>query len=165
MAGLILRSSRTDAKGRPTGEYLLVVIGYYSRYYEIQFLTSVIAFQIILRLENTLAVHGLPVSITSDNEPQFRSEEFKRYLVDNDILHHKVTKLWTQANGEMRRQNRSLLESMKIALAKGKDWRKEIVRYLQPYNSTQCHGRFPGKIAVRAEDTLKVSRAARSHSK
>ena len=120
----------------PTGEYLLVVIDYYSRYYEVEILMSVTASQIISRLEKIFAVHGLPVTITSDNGPQFRSEEFECYLVDNGILHRKVTPQWAQANGEVERQNRSLLKSMRIAQAEGKNWKKELVRYLATYRTT-----------------------------
>ena len=120
----------------PTGEYLLVVIDYYSRYYEVEILMSVTASQIISRLEKIFAVHGLPVTITSDNGPQFRAEEFEQYLVDNGILHRKVTPQWAQTNGEVERQNRSLLKNMRIAQAEGKNWRKELVRYLATYRTT-----------------------------
>ncbi|XP_022795609.1 uncharacterized protein K02A2.6-like [Stylophora pistillata] len=120
----------------PTGEYLLVVIDYYSRYYEVEILMSVTASQIISRLETIFAVHGLPVTITSDNGPQFRCEEFEHFLVDNGILHRKVTPQWAQANGEVERQNRSLLKSMRIAQAEGKNWRKELFHYLATYRTT-----------------------------
>ena len=60
------------------------------------------------------------MNITSDNEPQFQSKEFEKYLVDNGILHRKVTPPWNQANGEVERQNRSLLKGMSIAQAEGK---------------------------------------------
>ncbi|XP_022792295.1 uncharacterized protein LOC111331444 [Stylophora pistillata] len=120
----------------PTGEYLLVVIDYYSRYYEVEILMSVTASQIISRLETIFAVHGLPAIITSDNGPQFRSEEFEHFLVDNGILHRKVTPQWAQANDEEERQNRSLLKSMRIAQAEGKNRRKELVHYLATYRTT-----------------------------
>ena len=84
----------------PPGEYLLVVIAYYSRYYEVEILMSITASQIISRLEKIFTVHGLPVTITSDNRPQFWSEEFEHYLVDNGILHCKITPQWAQADGE-----------------------------------------------------------------
>ena len=114
----------------------MVVVDYYTRYYEVEILTSIVASQIILRLERIFAVHGLPVSITSDNGLQFRSQEFEKYLVGNGILHHKVTPLWAQASGEVERQNRSLLKSMRIAQAEGKDWRIELVHYLATYRTT-----------------------------
>ena len=120
----------------PTGEYLLVVIDYYSKYYKVEILMSITASQIISRLEKIFAVHGLPVTTTSDNGPQFRSEEFEQYLVDNGILHRKVTPQWAQANGELERQNQSLLKNMRIAQAEGKTWRKELVHYLATYRTT-----------------------------
>ena len=104
----------------PTGEYVLVVIDYYSWYYELEILMSVTASQIISRLEKIFAVRGLPVTRTSNNGPQFRSEEFEHYLVGNGGLNRKVTSQWAKANGEVERQNRSLLKSMRIAQAEGK---------------------------------------------
>ena len=120
----------------PHREHLLVIVDYYTRYYEVEILTSIVVGQIILRLERIFAVRGLPVSITSDNGLQFQFEEFEKYLVDNGILHRKVTPLWAQANGEVERQSRSLLKSMTIAQAEGKDWKIELVHYLATYRAS-----------------------------
>ena len=73
------------------------------------------------------------MNITSDNEPQFQSKEFEKYLVDNGILHRKVTPPWNRANGEVERQNRSLLKGMSIAQADVKDWRNELIHYLSTH--------------------------------
>jgi len=62
----------------------------------------------------------------SDNGPQFRSEVFERYLVDNGIEHRKNTPLWLQANGEVERQNKFLLKRIKIAQAEGEEWKNEV---------------------------------------
>ena len=80
--------------------------------------------------------HGLPVSVTSDNGPQFVSEVFEQYLEDCGIDQRKTTPLWPQANGEVERQNRSLLKRMRIAQAEGKEWKKEVHKYLVAYRST-----------------------------
>ena len=69
-----------------TGEYLLLLIDYYSRGYEIEILMSITASQIISYLEKIVAVLGPPVTITSDNGTQFRSDKFEHNLVDNGIL-------------------------------------------------------------------------------
>ena len=61
--------------------------------------------------------------IKSDNGPQFRSEKFKDYCEQNGIVHQKVAPKWAQANGEVERQNTSLLKRMKIAQAESKPWR------------------------------------------
>ena len=60
----------------PSGDHLLVVVDYYSRYMEVEVLTSTTADKVIASLRKIFLTHGLPVSITTDNGPQFISEEF-----------------------------------------------------------------------------------------
>ena len=92
--------------------------------------------KVIEFLEKIFTTHGLPLSLRSDNGPQFRSEVLEQYLEDSGIEYRKTTPLWPQANGEMERQNKSLLKRMKIAQAEGKEWKKEIRKYLVAYRST-----------------------------
>ncbi|KAL9985305.1 hypothetical protein ACROYT_G007693 [Oculina patagonica] len=56
--------------------------------------------------------------------------------LDQGTEHRKTTPLWPQANGEVERQNKSLLKRMRIAQAKEKEWRKELRKYLVAYRST-----------------------------
>ena len=120
----------------PSGESVLVIVDYFSRYYEVEVMRSTTSEKVIKCLEKVFTTHGLPLSIRSDNGPQFRSEVFERYLEDNGIEHRKTTPLWPQANGEVERQNRSLLKRMRIAQAEGKEWKKEVRKYLVAYRST-----------------------------
>ena len=120
----------------PSGESVLVIVDYFSRYYEVEIMRSTTSEKVIECLEKIFTTHGLPQSLRSDNGPQFRSEVFERYLVDNGIEHRKTTPLWPQANGEVERQNKSLLKRMKIAQAEGKEWKKEVRKYLVAYRST-----------------------------
>ena len=80
--------------------------------------------RIIESIENMFTWHGLPVTISSDNGPQFRSAEFQQYLDENGIIHLRTTPLHPSANGEVERQNRSLLKRIKIAHAESKDRKK-----------------------------------------
>ena len=50
--------------------------------------------------------HGLRYTVTSDNGPHFVTESFQTFLKDSGIRHRKITPLWSQANGEIERQNR-----------------------------------------------------------
>ena len=61
-------------------------------------------------------------------------------LDDNTII--------PQANGEVERQNRSLLKAVRIAQATGKDWRKELNKFLQAYrgNPHTVTGDNPAKL-------------------
>ena len=70
--------------------------------------------KVIDRLADTFCRHGLPVTIKSDNGPQFKSVEFKEYCEQHGITHLKVTAKWAPANGGVERQNRSLLKRLQI---------------------------------------------------
>ena len=119
----------------PTGESILVVVDYYSRYYEIDVLRSTVTSKVISSLEEIFARHGLPESLTSDNGPQFIATEFTESMEQQGIRHHKVTAKWPQANGEVERQNSSLLKRLQIAHAEKKNWKKELNVYLAGYRS------------------------------
>ena len=120
----------------PSGEYLFVVVDYYSRYFEVAIMKSVTSRKIIDTLEIMFSTHGIPNSLKTDNRPQFVSDEIEKYFQDNDIEHRTSTPLWPQANGEVERQNRSLLKVMRIAQAEKKDWRRELLKFLMAYRST-----------------------------
>ena len=96
----------------PSGHYLLVVVDYYSRYYEVAILPSTTTGKVIECLEDIFSRHGLPISLKSDRGPQFISDEFQEYCKQNNIAHCKVTARWAQANGEVERQNASLLKRL-----------------------------------------------------
>lgn len=80
---------------------IFVVIDYYSRYYECAILNRPPRLKVIDSLEEVFSCHGLPVTIKSDIGPQFHSQKFRDYCIDNGISHLKVTPRWTQANGEV----------------------------------------------------------------
>ena len=86
-------------------------------------------------LAYTFCRHGLPNNIKSDNGPQFKSHEFREYCEQHGIIHQKVTATWAQANGEVKRQNQSLLKRSQIAQAENKPWRAELRKYLTAYRS------------------------------
>lgn len=87
-------------------------------------------------LTKIFSTHGLPLTITTDNGPQFKSQHFHNYCLEHGIGHRKITPIWPQANGEIERQNRSLLKRMRIAQAEKKNWKEEIHKYLFMYRSS-----------------------------
>ena len=52
-------------------------------------------------------------------------------------MHRKSTPYWPQANGEVERQNRSLLKRIRTSVAEGRDWKDDLMNYLYMYISTQ----------------------------
>ncbi|XP_028415017.1 uncharacterized protein K02A2.6-like [Dendronephthya gigantea] len=142
----------------PGGEYLFVVVDYYSRYFEVDILKSILFSSIIDSLDRMFAMHGIPESMKTDNGPQFVSAQFKDYMRANNVKHVFSTPLWPQGNGEVERQNRTLLKSMKIACATGGDWKKELNKFLMAYRSTPhtVTGVSPAKLMFGREIRTKV---------
>ena len=143
----------------PSGEYVFVVVDYYSRYFEVDILKSVTSASIIGSLERIFCTHGLPLSLKTDNGSQFTSEEFGTFLKTNSIQHRTSTPLWPQANGEVERQNRSLLKALKIAQAEKKNLRVEIRKFLTAYRTTphSSTGVSPAKLLFNREIRSKIS--------
>lgn len=120
----------------PTGESMLVVVDYFSRFVEVAILKSTTSTKIIEAISPMFARFGVPFSLRTDNGPQFVSEEFESFLQAYGVEHRRTTPLWPQANGEVERQNRSLLKCLQIANLEGKNWRTELVTWLAAYRST-----------------------------
>lgn len=133
----------------PTDEYLLV-----SRFFDVAVSTSVTSGKIISCLEAMFATHGLPLSIKTENGPQFLSEEFEAYLKDNNIEHRTSTALRRQAHGEVERQNRSLLIAMRVAHNEGRYWRKELQKLLLGYRRKQKGKDYADNLRGACESNL-----------
>ena len=102
----------------------------------LEFTKSTTSEKIVSMLSKIFVTHGPPLSLRTNNGPQFVSEYFKKYLEENGIEHRRTTPLWPQANGEIERQNRSILKRLRIAQAEGRNWRAEIDNFLMMYRST-----------------------------
>ena len=120
----------------PSGENLLVAVDYYSRWFEVGILYSTSANKIVRCLDHWFTSHGLPELIVTDNGVQFTSLEFRDFVRENGICHRKVTPYSPQANGEVERQNRSIMKAIKTIRAEGKDWKKELNTFLKAYRCT-----------------------------
>ena len=120
----------------PTGESLLVVVDYYSRFYEVAIMCSTAAKRVVDVLTQIFSRYGFPFTLKSDNGPQFCCAEFEKFLSDHGIEHLTSPPLWPQANGHVERQNRTLLKTLKVAHVEGKNWREELQKFLLAYRTT-----------------------------
>ncbi|XP_055604267.1 uncharacterized protein K02A2.6-like [Uranotaenia lowii] len=134
----------------PDGQYLLVVIDYYSRFMEVVEMNSITAADTVAELAIIFSQYGIPVTLRVDNGPQFseKCEEFRSFCESSGIQIVNTIPLWPAMNGEVERQNRSLLKRLRIAQELGKDWRAEMRRYLLTYHSTNhtTTGKSPGEL-------------------
>jgi hypothetical protein len=108
------------------------VIDYYSRYYEIDIIKDISSEKIVDCLETMFARNGLPKTIKSVNGPPFVSKYVEQYLKDINVKHRKIT---PSSNGEVERQNRSLMKRIRIAQAESSNWKTEVRKYLVAYRT------------------------------
>ncbi|XP_055623407.1 uncharacterized protein K02A2.6-like [Toxorhynchites rutilus septentrionalis] len=104
----------------------------------------------IKRLDPIFARFGNPFSITADNGRQFISEEFEGYCVSKGFKLIHTTPYWPQQNGEVERQNRSILKRLTISQATNVDWEVELNKYLLMYRSTphSTTGKIPSEMLL-----------------
>ena len=142
----------------PTGEHLLVLVDYYSRWMEVDVIRTTSSKTIIHRLDAQFARHGLPRGLRTDNGSNLVSKEVEEYLKEMGIEHRYTIPLWPRANGEVERQNRSLLKSIRAAHAEGKNWREELNKFLLAYRSTphSTTGKSPAALLFRRRLTTKL---------
>ena len=132
----------------PTGEHLVVLTDYFSRWVEVDIVRSTLSKDIIKHLDAQFARHGIPRSLRTDNGPNLVSNEMESYLKEMGITHKLTTPLWPRANGEVERQNRSLLKAMRAFHVEKKDWKTELNKYLLAYRSTphSVTGKSPSQL-------------------
>lgn len=120
----------------PNGKHLFVVIDYYSRYLEAEFMSSITAEATIKVLKRMFVRLGNPTTITLDNGRQFCSTKFEEFCSSQKIKLLHSTPYWPQANGEVERQNRSIEKHLRIAHNTHRDLERELQEYLSMYYTT-----------------------------
>jgi hypothetical protein len=150
----------------PDGEYILAIVDYYSRFVAVEVIRRITTDDVIRCLNQVFATHGYPLSLKTDNGRQFVSEEFESYLEENGIEHRLSPPLWPQANGEIERQNRTILKSMRIAHSQGKDWKRELYKSLLAYRTTphETTGETPSKMLFKREIRSKLPEYREDHT-
>ena len=80
----------------PTGESVLVVLDAYSKYPEVENVSSTAAKDTIPALERIVrifATHGIPEVLKTDNGPPFQSHALQSFVKEKGFTHRKITPL------------------------------------------------------------------------
>ena len=77
----------------PSGQYLLVAIDEYSRFPEVEIISSTAAKVVIPKLNSIFVRQGFPNIVKTDNGPPFQGTEFAEYAKTVGFKHRKITPL------------------------------------------------------------------------
>ena len=126
-----------DFKGPfPSGEYLLVIVDDFSRFPEVEIVSSTSARAVIPKLDAVFARQGIPDVVKTDNGPPFNGHDFKQFAEYTGFTHRKCTPLWPRANGEAERFIRTLVKTIRTTSASGLNWKQELWKFLLQYRAT-----------------------------
>lgn len=85
----------------------LIVVDYYSRWFEIKELRNETSQVVIQTLKELFAIHGIPDLIISDNGPQYSADSFRKFAATYGFVHTTSSPRYPQANGEVERAVRT----------------------------------------------------------
>ena len=125
-----------DYAGPVNGSMYLVVVCAYSKYPEIIKMKSTTSTATIAALRELFSRHGLCEVLVSDNGPQFVSQEFEMFCMNNGILHKTSAVYKPATNGQAERVVRILKTAVKQALLTHRDVDAVIANYLLVYRTT-----------------------------
>ena len=81
-------------------EHYVILVDYYSDYFEINKLNDLEAATVIRATKEQFARHGVPDLVQSDGGPQFISESFKRFAKEWGFQHTMSSPYHSQSNGK-----------------------------------------------------------------
>ncbi|KAL1255466.1 hypothetical protein QQF64_013527 [Cirrhinus molitorella] len=130
--------------------FVFTLVDYYSKWPEIAFVSYPSTEAMMQFLSTVFNREGK--ELISDNAVQFTSHDFKLFLQRRGIIHRTSSLYYPRANGEVKRFNRSLKDSLQTASLEGRGWKEFTKDFVQaylamPHATTQCtpteflHGR------------------------
>ncbi|XP_014667284.1 PREDICTED: uncharacterized protein K02A2.6-like [Priapulus caudatus] len=112
------------------GSDYLVVVDYYSRFFEVEKLTSTTSSCVINRLKRIFCRFGIPEKCVSDNGPQYASQEFARFAEQYGFVHPTSSPHYPRSNGLAERTVQTVKRILSKAKADGKDYCIGVLEYL-----------------------------------
>ena len=111
------------------GKHYLLVIYYSSRIPVIIRLSGLTTQSVIGQLRSIFSEYGIPMTVMSDNGPQFASPEFKEFSRHYRFSHITSSPHYVQANGFIERMVQTVKMFMKKCLASGHDFNLAMLVY------------------------------------
>ena len=123
-----------DYAGPVMNTYFLVIIDAHSKWIEVLPTRDTSSTATINLIRNVFAHFGLPMTLVSDNGPNFTSREFNQFLEKNGIKHVTSAPYQPSTNGQAENAVKGLKNFLKHC-ADG-DWKVKLDKYLFQYRVT-----------------------------
>ena len=120
----------------PNGQYALVVTDQYSRYPEVEFVTTTSFEATRKKLKKIFSTHGVPETLQTDNGPPFNSHAFAEFAKESGFQHKRITPVHPKAQGQVEGFNKMINKTTTIATQDQIDPQEAIYDMLQAYRST-----------------------------
>jgi len=95
------------------GTHYLLTVDYFSRYPEVNKLTSTTSATVIAALKSIFSRHGIPEIVRSDNGPQYSSREFAKFASSYEFNHITSSPRFPQSNGQVERMVQTVKKMLK----------------------------------------------------
>lgn len=127
------------------GNHYVVVVDYYSRYWEVAQLHSLTSTAVIDKLRQVFARHGIPETVKSDNGPQYSSAEFAKFASKWKFSHVTSSPKYPQSNGLAEKT----VQTVKRTLEKAKRDRKDpYLALLEQRNTPVANYKSPAQLSM-----------------
>jgi len=123
----------------------VVVVDYYSRYWEIASLRSTTSRAVIEKLKQIFSRHGIPETVKSDNGPQYSSVEFATFASSWKFTHVTSSPKYPQSNGLAEKT----VQTAKKMLEKAKrDPKDPYLSLLEQRNTPIANYKSPAQLSM-----------------
>ena len=114
----------------------LMIADKYSKFPIVRKLTSTTSHAIINQMKSIFAEHGIPERLTTDNGPQYASQEFCNFMQAYGVEHVTSSPMYAQSNGSAERVVQTVKNILKKCDEKGDDPYLALLSYrATPVNS------------------------------
>ena len=119
-----------------TLEMVLVVLDAYSKYPEVEIVSSTATGNTFPALERIFPTHGIPEGLKTDDGSLLQGQAFHEFAMEKSFHHGKITPLWPEANGHAENFMKNLGKVGRTTRSQGKDWRTELYVFVANYRAT-----------------------------
>lgn len=123
-----------DYAGPVSDAMLLIIVDAYSKWVEVKVTHSTTTEATIKILDELFASYGAPVTVVTDNGPQFTAEEFSTFLQRSGVKYHKRSAPYHPAtNGQAERYVQTVKRALKAMHSSSTTLQSNLNKFLLQY--------------------------------